>query len=60
MAPSVKQILAQLRTLPLEEQQQVWAAVQEDINAAERARRIEAAQRIQGKYRDLGAVHKEV
>lgn len=53
MTPNAEQILAQLRALSPEEQQQIWTAVQEDMQAAERARRIEAAQRIRGKYKDL-------
>jgi len=53
MTPSAERILSQLRALPLEEQKRVWEAVKEDMLAAVQARRIEAAQRIQGKYKDL-------
>lgn len=53
MTMNAEQILLQLRALPLEEKQRVWEALEEEMRAAEQARRIEAAQHIRGKYKNL-------
>jgi metal-dependent amidase/aminoacylase/carboxypeptidase family protein len=53
MTPKVEQVLAQVRALSREEQQQLWERLKEDVHAAERAARIEASRRIRGKYKNI-------